>query len=310
MIQAVRSAAVPAQTSRQTSFGATDAAAYAADWPGSTGQAPALRTDVAAALPAAANDTDLLTRAKQDALLSADVYKDAPNPPPGFHVASEAELTDLNLTSEMLERPGASSFRARVYVTGSGDAARYVVAFRGSQTGEDWRNNLEQGVGLDAPSYAKALRIGREIARSGAEVTFTGHSLGGGLASAASIASGREADTFNAAGLSPQTIGEARAIASANSRGVAAVQAYHVPGEILTVVQNGGDRAAGAIIGGMLAGIPGGIAGAIGADAPPAYGSPHTLPDVRPEGKSFLDGLNPIDRHKIDWVLAGTAALH
>ena len=309
MIQAVRPGTVPPQVSRQSFSGATEAAAYAADWRAGSERAPALRAETSTALPAAANDTDLIARAKQDGLLSADVYKDTPNPPPGFHVASQAELTDLNLTAEMLERPGASSFRARVYVTGSGEAVRYVIAFRGSQTGEDWRNNLEQGVGLDAPSYAKALRIGREIARSGADVTFTGHSLGGGLASAASIASGREADTFNAAGLSSHTIAEARAVASANSRGAAAVQAYHVPGEILTMVQNGGDRAAGAIIGGILAGIPGGIAGAIGANAPPAYGTSHALPDVRPEGKSFLDGLNPVDRHKIDSVLAGVAAL-
>jgi len=309
MIQSINLAAAVPQTTGQDSSGAGSAAAYAADWRGSSGQAPLLRGEATARLPAPANDSDLVARAKEDALLSADVYRDVASPPPGFHVAGDTELAELNLTPEMLEQPGVSSFRARVYVTGSGDGMRYVIAFRGSQTGEDWKNNLEQGVGLDAPSYAKALRIGREIARSGADVTFTGHSLGGGLASAASIASGREADTFNAAGLSANTIGEARAIASASSRGAAAVQAYHVRGEILTVLQNGGDRAAGAILGGMLGGIPGGVVGAIGTDAPAAFGTSHTLPDVRPDGKSFLDGLNPVDRHGIDWVLAGTAAL-
>ena len=288
MIQSINLAAAVPQTTGQDSSGAGSAAAYAADWRGSSGQAPLLRGEATARLPAPANDSDLVARAKEDALLSADVYRDVASLPPGFHVAGDTELAELNLTPEMLEQPGVSSFRARVYVTGSGDGTRYVIAFRGSQTGEDWKNNLEQGVGLDAPSYAKALRIGREIARSGADVTFTGHSLGGGLASAASIASGREADTFNAA---------------------AAVQAYHVRGEILTVLQNGGDRAAGAILGGMLGGIPGGVVGAIGTDAPAAFGTSHTLPDVRPDGKSFLDGLNPVDRHGIDWVLAGTAAL-
>ena len=45
------------------------------------------------------------------------------------------------------------------------------------------------------------------------------------------------------------------------------------------------------------------------ADAPEAYGTQHTLPDVRPEGKGFFDGLNPVDRHGMDWVIAGTRAL-
>lgn len=310
MVQPVSVGAVAATRAAETTSGQSGgAAAYAADWHGSALVDTKIRVGTGETPPHPANDSDLVARAKLDALLSADVYKDDPNPPAGFHVASDSELADLNLTPAMLERPGVSSFRARVYVEGSGDNLRYVVAFRGSQSGEDWKNNFEQGVGMDAPSYAKALRIGREIARSGADVTFTGHSLGGGLASAASIASGREADTFNAAGLSQNTIGEARAIASANGRGSAAVQAYHVPGEVLTMVQNGGDRAAGAILGGIFGGLPGGIAGAIGADAPPAFGTRHTLPDVRPHGKSFLDGLNPVDRHKIDWVLAGTAAL-
>jgi hypothetical protein len=307
MINAVSSAAVSTAPGRTERASGPDAAAYAADWQGT----PSVARIAAPAAPAQpANDTDLTARAQESALLSADVYNDVPNPPAGFHVASADELKDLGLTPTMLEQPGASSFRARVYATADGQGGtRYVVAFRGSQTGEDWKNNALQGVGLDAPSYDKALQIGRQLARSGEEVTLTGHSLGGGLASAASIASGRQADTFNAAGLSGRTIAEARGIAAQNGRGAAAVQAFHVPGEALTLVQNGGDRAAGSILGTVLFGPVGGAIGGIGADAPPAYGTQHTLPDVRPEGKSFLDGLNPIDRHGIDWVLAGAAAL-
>jgi hypothetical protein len=30
---------------------------------------------------------------------------------------------------------------------------------------------------------------------------------------------------------------------------------------------------------------------------------------VRPEGVNWFEGLNVIDRHSMDWVLAGTAAL-
>lgn len=249
---------------------------------------------------AAANDVSLTDRAQTNALLAEDVYRAEPAPPAGYRVASAEDLDKLGITPEMLEQPG-SSFRARVYATGEGDATQYVVAFRGTQGGEDWKNNVQQALGLNSESYAKALEMGRQVARSDENVTFTGHSLGGGLASAAAIASGREADTFNAAGLSGDTIDAARGVAAANGRGVAPVQAYHVPGEALNLLQNGGDRALGFFLGG----IPGGLL----ADAPEAYGTQHTLPDVRPEGKGFFDGLNPVDRHGMDWVIAGTRAL-
>lgn len=271
---------------------------YAASW-----AAPAT-APIAAPQPvartAAANDVSNSARARESALLAADVYNDTAAPPPGWRVAGQADLDRLNLTPAMLEQPG-SSFRARVYATGSGDDTRYVVAFRGSQAGEDWRNNAQQALGLNSESYAKALRIGKELARSDEPVTVTGHSLGGGLAATASIASGREADTFNAAGLHGDTIAEARAIAAAEGRGPASVQAYHVRGEILTTLQDGGDR----VLGGALLGVP----GALIADAPSAYGTRHELPFARPDGVNWFEGLNIVSRHGMDWVLAGTERL-
>lgn len=246
--------------------------------------------------PAAANDGLSPDHVRANALLSADVYRAEPSPPAGYRVAGAGDLDRLGLTPEMLEQPG-SSFRARVYVSGND----VVVAFRGSQTGEDWKNNVQQALGLNSESYAKALEIGRQIARTDAKVSFTGHSLGGGLASAAAVASGREAVTFNAAGLSDGTIASARAIAGANGRGIASVEAFYVPGEALHLIQEGGDRAIGFGLGGILG-------GAI-VDAPEAYGTQHALPDVRPADRNWFEGLNPIDRHGIDWVVAGARAL-
>jgi len=281
--------------------------AYRADWSvpsPSPGPSP-----VAPPAPAASPDPTLAARAAENALLADDVYHDTAVPPAGFRVAGAAELEHLGLSPEMLEQPG-SSFRARVYATGTGDETRYVIAFRGSQTAEDWANNVQQGAGMNSASYAKALEIGKVVGRTDADVVFTGHSLGGGLASEAAIASGREADTFNAAGLAEGTVDAARAVAASAGREVAPVQAWHVRGEILTVLQNGGDRAIGTV-GGMLFGGPlGGPIGAAVVDMPEAYGIHHVLPDVRPEGASWLEGLNPVSRHGMDWVLAGTAALH
>lgn len=312
MVQAVSigsGAAIGAAFSSR-SAGATPTEATPARYGGDAWRSPAPRTIAAPppAAPAPANDTDLTARARETAALSADVYNDVASPPPGYRVATQRDLDRLHLTPHMLEQPGASSFRARVYVTGSGADTRYVVSFRGTQNGEDWLNNLQQGAGLSSESYSRALQIGRQLARSDANVTLTGHSLGGGLASAAAIACGREADTYNAAGLSQRTIVEARGIAGANGRGTAAVQAYHVPGEALTMIQNGGDRAIGSGIGSLFGGA-GGLIGGLVVDAPEAYGRAHTLPDVRPSDRSFLDGLNPIDRHGMDWVLAGVGAL-
>ncbi|MEG3175301.1 Mbeg1-like protein [Sphingomonas sp. RB3P16] len=296
MLQSVTAA----QAIRPTSVSGTapddpPGASYLRDWrSGPATLPPAL---LRAPPPTAANDTGLATRARENALLSADVYRATPTPPPGFHVADAAALDKLGLTPTMLEQPG-SSFRARVYVAGDGADQRYVVAFRGSQDGEDWKNNAEQALGLNSVAYGKALQIGRVLARSDAAVTLTGHSLGGGLASAAAIAAGRDADTFNAAGLTDKTIASAR---SAGPATAAQVQAYHVPGEILTTLQQGGDRA--------LAGVVFGPLGAALGDLPEAYGVEHTLPNVRPAGASFVDGLNPVARHGMDWVLAGTGAL-
>jgi hypothetical protein len=73
-------------------------------------------------------------------------------------------------------------------------------------------------------------------------------------------------------------------------------------------LQNGGDRAIGGALGSLL-GPLGGIGGAIVADAPEAYGSRYVLPDARPAGASFIDSLNPVAKHGMDWVLAGVAAM-
>jgi type VI secretion system secreted protein VgrG len=66
-------------------------------------------------------------------------------------------------------------------------------------------------------------------------VTFTGHSLGGGLASAASLATGCEGVTFNAAGISQNTAtiyGYHLNTPNLN------IWSYYIPGEALTNAQS------------------------------------------------------------------------
>ena len=66
----------------------------------------------------------------------------------------------------------------------------------------------------------------------GAPLTMAGHSLGGGLAAAAAIATGRSAVTFNAAGLNPLTVLDESGL----SFGVSVIN-YSVEGGILTELQ-------------------------------------------------------------------------
>jgi hypothetical protein len=252
--------------------------------------------------PAAASAAVAQVDNRTLAELSRDVYRASASPPAGFRVATSADLGALGMRPQDLTST-QSAFTARVYVRGSGADAEFVVAFRGSTSAmSDWASNARQAAGLPSDHYSRALNIGQQIARSGnANVTFTGHSLGGGLASAAAIASGRDASTFNAAGLSSATIASATAIRNAAGISRASdVSAFYVRGEILSAMQDGGDRVAGSLISSLFP-ILG--RGAANIDAPEAYGTRIALNSQRPEGKAWYQDT-PFARHGIDWVIA------
>lgn len=62
---------------------------------------------------------------------------------------------------------------------------------------------MAQALGMDIKQYNQAIDLVTKLSKAlGAEnLVITGHSLGGGLASASSLATGIKAETFNAAGL-------------------------------------------------------------------------------------------------------------
>lgn len=258
---------------------------------GATAAAPAAS---AAAAGAAAPST------RELALMAADVYHDIPAPPPGYRVAGDADLARIGLDPANLSSP-ESAFRARVYVRDTAQGTQFVVSFRGSTDASDWKANAQQALGLPSDQYSRALMIARAIGRHPeADVTITGHSLGGGLASAAALASGRSATTFNAAGLSDATIRQAEGIRSANGGAPEpAIAAFYVRGEVLSALQDGGDRVVGALLGGLVGGIL--------ADAPEACGTRIGLDAVRPQGTHWYQD-NPVARHGMDWVLSSLGA--
>ncbi|NJM50045.1 MAG: DUF2974 domain-containing protein [Sphingomonadales bacterium] len=256
-----------------------------------------VKTTVAAASALQASGAPAAGPQPRDlALLAQDVYRDSPNPPSGYRAATPGDLGALGLNPQDLSST-QSAFKARVYVTGTGADTHYVVSFRGSQSASDWRSNFQQSVGLSPDNYRKALEIGQKIALYGnGNVTFTGHSLGGGLASAAAISGGIPATTFNASGLSANTVKTAESLRmAAGVDRAGAVDAYFVRGEILSLLQDGGDRVIGGVLGGLL--------GAAILDAPEAYGRRIGIDAVRPEGVKWYQD-NPAARHGMEWVVS------
>jgi hypothetical protein len=164
------------------------------------------------------------------------------NPPPGFIKATEAQLESMQLSQDMLT-PEGSQFRAAVYmkdpaVWGPNPDPAAVITFRGSTPDkEDWDNNFAQGVDREAPYYKRAVEIGNRLAASRSKVRIVGHSLGGGLASAAQGGSGLDASTYNAAGLHPNTVARYSQDREHLQAEAPRIAAFRIEGEVLTKTQ-------------------------------------------------------------------------
>lgn len=165
--------------------------------------------------------------------------------PPGFLKPTPDELSAMGLNEKMLNPPG-SNFRAAVYkkdpaVWGDNPKPPFVVAFRGSTPElEDWQNNFAQDANQESSYYQRAVRIGNRLARHGVKIHFVGHSMGGGLASAAQGGSGLTASTYNAAGLHPRTVARYSQDAAHRAAEAAKINALRVEGEVLTQTQESG----------------------------------------------------------------------
>ena len=91
----------------------------------------------------------------------------------------------------------------------NGEIDEYVLAFAGTTItdAEDWANNIAQLIGA-SPQYQETISVAREVHATvnGLELTYVGHSLGGGEATAASMATGAAAMTFNSAAVTDFTL--------------------------------------------------------------------------------------------------------
>lgn len=157
----------------------------------------------------------------------------------GWSLASDEQLDDLGLDVDMLTID-ETNFRAQVYMPDPevfGPDAKPVLAFRGSESKADFKQaNIPQIRNRETPYYDRAVQLGQRIREEGKSIEVTGHSLGGGMASATSKAGNFPATTYNPAGLHNKTVAR-YGVPEAEQGSDDNIIIYRVEGEILTSVQ-------------------------------------------------------------------------
>ncbi len=102
-----------------------------------------------------------------------------------------------------------SGFKSMLFERTVDGVTEYAYAFAGTDLTsiKDWGNNIVQLIGM-SKQYSIAMDNAQRLTGKlyGKELTFVGHSLGGGLAAASAYATDGTAMTFNAAGVSPFTV--------------------------------------------------------------------------------------------------------
>jgi hypothetical protein len=161
--------------------------------------------------------------------------------PPGYTLVSNQinelrkffpgkEVSDI----QFLIAPPESTYRAAVYRDQKGTL---IVSFRGTARAGDWKANIPNEIGLWTAHYARAAALGRDLRthadRSNVQLEVVGHSLGGGLAIAASAGGRVQATVFNPATVYDRALSEGVNLSAAKGL----VTAYTTPREPLTLLQ-------------------------------------------------------------------------
>ncbi len=161
---------------------------------------------------------------------SSLAYDAKPGESYNFPDGRQWEVVDVSASDGTFE----NGFRAIALQNGDD----VIVAFAGTDplSPGDIGTDILQAGGFAPPQYQQAADFAEKWAnRAGAEnVTVTGHSLGGALASYAAIENDLQATTVNAAPLALTNLGGNPL--SSDVRNNANITNYYVPGEILTGV--------------------------------------------------------------------------
>jgi RHS repeat-associated protein len=137
------------------------------------------------------------------ALMAAHVYGDSKiKLEGGWEVSSAGK--GIEYTNDKI------GFKSALYERTVDGKTEYTYATAGTEASwNDVGADIKQPLGL-SKQYDESMKNARDLKNilpKGAELTFTGHSLGGGEAEANSSTTGDKAITFNAAGVSPLTTG-------------------------------------------------------------------------------------------------------
>lgn len=160
--------------------------------------------------------------------------------PGNIHIIPPSELPTA-VSSKIKWTDPDSSFNSTLYrVDHGGGNIEFVYATEGTVSLEDWKNDFRQGLGYESEQYKTSVLNAKELAKwaneQGFRLSFTGHSLGGGLANANALATGLPATIYNPAGLHDNTVNDPTlGLDLSNSKNVTA---YVVRGEPVDKVNN------------------------------------------------------------------------
>ncbi len=137
----------------------------------------------------------------------------------GYEKLDAEEMKKLGITDLREIDDPHTGFKADIYKDTNGD---YVLVYRGTYSDpdhpendliHDWSkewtdDNMRQGLGMGSEQYKKSIKLAKKVNRNkpkGKQLTIAGHSLGGGLATAAGAATGSKTYAFCPAGVHPNT---------------------------------------------------------------------------------------------------------
>ncbi|SNS16368.1 DUF4280 domain-containing protein [Prevotella jejuni] len=150
---------------------------------------------------------------KQQAMLKSEELE-------GYEKLDAVEMRKLGITDLREIDDPHTGFKADIYKDTNGD---YVLVYRGTYSDpdhpendliHDWSkewtdDNMKQGLGMGSEQYKKSIELAKKVKkgleRQGKQMTIAGHSLGGGLATAAGAATGSKTYAFCPAGVHPNT---------------------------------------------------------------------------------------------------------
>ncbi len=145
------------------------------------------------------------------ALMAKHVYGDKD----AAKVLKQLQKTGWNISkikTEIRDRMNYTNFnqnglQSQIYERTKNGKTEYAYVFAGTNSLEDILEDVTQVVGA-SPQYNAAIENSRILSKElgSKELTFVGHSLGGGEAAASSMATGRDAITFNRASVSKATV--------------------------------------------------------------------------------------------------------